>query len=136
MSNEPVVDQALTYEVAIYTIGVWGSSTLLMTSWLYLIFAEKNTLTMDLLEGNVCRWKIIVINSVLIECIHGRVRAGTSLVEGLLRHYTLSCLLLAILKVLAVVRADLKVGWDCAISTITIELVADWVPFACPTISY
>ena len=74
--NEPMVHQTLPNEVAIDSVRVRGCGSLLVaTTWLNLILAQENSFAMYLLEGNVCRRKIIIVNSVLVESIHGRVCA-------------------------------------------------------------
>ena len=55
VTDEAVVDKALSNEATVDSIGVRCGGSLLVAAWLNLILAEKNTLAMYLLEGNVCR---------------------------------------------------------------------------------
>ena len=55
MTNEAMIDQALSNKVAIDAISVRGRSSLLMTTWFDLIFAQKYTLAVDLLKCYIRR---------------------------------------------------------------------------------
>lgn len=54
MADETVTHEALADEAAIDAVGVRSSGPLLMATWLDLVFAQENTFTVDLLEGDVC----------------------------------------------------------------------------------
>ena len=130
MPYEAMIDQTLPNKVSIYAVSMRGCRSLLVTTRLDLVFAEKYALAVDLLKCYIRRRKIIIVNRVLIECVHRRVGARATLVESLLRHYALTSLLLAVLQVLSVVCAYLKVGGNHAVGTLTVVLVAKRVTFA------
>ena len=71
--DEAVVGKALPNDIAIDTICMGSSRSLLVTARLDLIFAEENSFAMYLLKGNVCGRKIIIVDSILIQRIHRRV---------------------------------------------------------------
>ena len=54
MPDEAMVSEALANDIAIDTICMGGSRSLLVTTRLDLIFAEENSFAMYLLKGNVC----------------------------------------------------------------------------------
>lgn len=78
---------------------------------------------MYLLEGDVGRGKIVVVDGVLVQGVHGRVGARAALVQSLLRHDPLPGLGLAVLQDLTVVCADLEVRRDAAIDPLAVVLV-------------
>lgn len=80
----PMIDQALSNEGTVETSGVRRRCPLLVPTRLYLILAQENSFAMDLLEGDVCRGKVVVIDGVLVESVHGRVSVGAALIQGLL----------------------------------------------------
>ena len=99
-----------------------------MTTRLDLVFAEKNTLPMDLLERNVCRGEVIVVDSVLVKRVHRRVCAGPPLIESLLGHYSLAGLLLGTLQVGTIVGPYLEIGRYVIITGLAIILLSNRFP--------
>lgn len=69
---------------------------LLFTGRFYLVFAEQDAATVDLLKGDVGLRQVIVVDRVLVQSVHRRVRVRAALVDRGLRHYSLTVFLLAV----------------------------------------
>lgn len=46
-----------------------------MPTRLDLVFAQEDALALDLLKSDVCRGQIVVVNRILIQRVHWRMRA-------------------------------------------------------------
>ena len=82
---------------------------------------------MYLLKSNICRRKVIVVNCILLEGIHWRVRARPPLIQRLLGHDALASFLLTHLQVLPIIRADLKVWRLILVRSLSAGFVAQRV---------
>ena len=68
-----MVSKAVSQECSVNGSCMRSGSSLLMSTRLYLVFTEENALPVNLLKGNICRGKIIVVDSKLVQSIHGGV---------------------------------------------------------------
>ena len=66
VTHKAMTDETLTHEASVEASYVRCCCSLLMPAWLNLVLAKQNSFAMDLLESNVCRGHIVVINGVLI----------------------------------------------------------------------
>ena len=126
--DEAVVSQALSDEGPIDTGRVARGGALLMASGLDLVLVQQNSLPMYLLEGNVRRRQVVVVDGVLVEGVHWRVGVRAALVERPLRHHPMPILLLAV-SVRPIIRSDLEVR-RLTVGPLAVAFIAERVSFA------